>query len=409
MTRKCMIKGGLLLGVLLVPSLVLADRPLRSEDGAAGAVSQPATEDDQWLLRDGERIAVDPDLINSAWQQVPFQTRYFDIPEDQLEARWPALMRGLLIPYPSAEYLRVRIERFEDLREELGPEFDGDYERLSRDILHAWRLFLRGDLRAAKDHGMKLGAYGKVPAYFAQIIQAVYLTRSNQEKHQMLQDAADQVARYVKVLKEMKGDPQFEQDYMMLRLGYAYAIARIAEDVSPMVAIGRNYLFKISSAANDVLDVHERHPVALAFRAGIDANLIRVMGKAAGRLTFGARQGRAREYFEASFAEVSDMAIIHYEFANALLYMNKTRDAREMIDHLTLAQSIPPTFAMEALDSMYAAKRLREVEDFLRYGKSFRSYERSRRRHVRDTDENLYSVLRPPFLLNSEVQQVGAR
>ena len=47
---------------------------------------------------------------------------------------------------------------------------------------------------------MKLGAYGKVPAYFAQIIQAVYLTRSNQEKHQMLQDAADQVARYVKVL-----------------------------------------------------------------------------------------------------------------------------------------------------------------------------------------------------------------
>lgn len=409
MTGKGMIIGGMVLAVLLVPSEVLADRPLRSDKGVADAVIQPLTEDDHWLLRDGERIAVDPELINSAWQPAPFQTRYFDIPEDQLEARWPALMRGLLIPYPSAEYLRIRIERFEDLRAELGPDFHGDYERLSRDILYAWRLFLRGDLRAAKDHGMKLGAYGKVPAYFAQIIQAVYLTRSNLEKHQMLQDAADQVARYVKVLKEMKGDPQFEQDYMMLRLGYAYAIARIAEDVSPMVALGRNYLFKISSAANDVLDVHESHPVGLAFRAGIDANLIRVMGKAAGRLTFGARQGRAREYFEASFAEVSDMAIIHYEFANALLYMNKTRDAREMLEHLTLAQNIPPTFAMEALDSMYAAKRLREVEDFLRYGKSFRSYERSRRRHVRDTDENLYSVLRPPFLLTSEAQQVGAR
>ncbi len=408
MIGESMIRGGLLLGVLLVPSMVLADRMVSGQAGAT-TTDQPASEEDQWLLRDGERIAVDPDLINSAWQPVPFQTRYFDISADQLEERWPTLMRGLLIPYPSAEYLRIRIERFEDLRAELGPDFDGDYERLSREILHAWRLFLRGDLRAAKDHGMKLGAYGKVPAYFAQIIQAVYLTRSNLEKHQMLQDAADQVARYVKVLKEMKGDPQFEQDYMMLRLGYAYAIARIAEDVSPMVAIGRNYLFKISSAANDVLDVHERHPVGLAFRAGIDANLIRVMGKAAGRLTFGARQGRAREYFEASFAEVSDMAIIHYEFANALLYMNKTRDAREMIEHLTVAQSIPPTFAMEALDSMYAAKRLREVEDFLRYGKSFRSYERERRRHVRDTDENLYSVLQPPFLLTSDLQQVGAR
>lgn len=33
-----------------------------------------------------------------------------------------------------------------------------------------------------------------------------------------------------------------------------------------------------------------------------------------------------------------------------------------------------PSSAMEALDSIYAAQRLREVEDFLRYGKSF--YER---------------------------------
>ncbi|MFN3714045.1 MAG: hypothetical protein ACK4SX_10325 [Alcanivoracaceae bacterium] len=74
-------------------------------------------------------------------------------------------------------------------------------------------------------------------------------------------------------------------------------------------------------------------------------------------MTFGARQSRARDYFEASFAEVDDMAVIHYEFANALLYMNKARDAEEILDHLTRARNMSPGFAMEALDSMYAAER----------------------------------------------------
>lgn len=352
---------------------------------------------DDWLQGDRERVAVDHSVINGAWQPAPFASRHFDLTRQQIRAQWPQLMRALLIPYPSAEYLQLRIETFPELREELGENFDGDYQRLSNEIVHAWRLFLRGDFRAAKEHGMRLGAYGKMPAYFAQILQAIYLTDNITEKHQLLQDAANQVGNYAKVLKKMEGDPQFAEDYVTLRLGYAYAIARIAEDVSPIVAVARNYLFKISGAANDVLDIHERHPVGLAFRAGIDANLIRVMGKAVGRLTFGARQSRARDYFEESFREVGDIAIIHYEFANSLLYMNKLRDAQEALAHLRVASSTPPTFAMEALDSMYANKRLREVELLLASGRSFRAYERHRRRYVGKSDENLYSVLRPPY------------
>ncbi|MEE4249797.1 MAG: hypothetical protein V2I38_04350 [Alcanivoracaceae bacterium] len=395
--------------LVLVSQIAMAARADRETDyePLPAVISTQDAEDDSWILRDDQRVAVDRELIDRPWKAAPFETRFFDIPEDRLAEAWPRLMRGLLIPYPSAEYLKTRIEHFPELREELGPNFNDEYERLSHEILHAWRLFFRGDFRAAKDHGMKLGAYGKVPAYFAQIIQAIYLTESNQEKHQMLQDAADQVAVYVKVLKEMEGDPRFKEDIMMLRLGYAYAIARIAEDMPVMVSLARNYLFKISAASNDVLAVHENHPVGLAFRAGIDANLIRVVGKAVGRLTFGARQTRAQGYFEESFAVVDDIAIIHYEYANALLYINKSRDAEEIIEHLMLAQSLPPAFAMEALDSMYANKRLREVQDFLRYGKSFRAYERMRRDYVSKTDENLYSVLKPPFLLTEEGEQVG--
>ena len=408
--RAMNLLNSLLVVLLLVSTQITwaarADRDSEREPLPVVSSGQNA-EDDPWILRDEDRVAVDKELINRPWRPVPFETRFFDIPEDRLAEAWPRLMRGLLIPYPSAEYLKERIERFPELREELGANFNGEYDRLSHEILHAWRLFFRGDFRAAKEHGMKLGAYGKVPAYFSQIIQAIYLTESNQEKHQMLQDAADQVAAYVKVLEEMEGDPRFKEDFMMLRLGYAYAIARIAEDMPVMVSLARNYLFKISAASNDVLAVHENHPVGLAFRAGIDANLIRVVGKAVGRLTFGARQTRAQGYFEDSFAVVDDIAIIHYEYANALLYINKTRDAQEIIDHLTLAQSLPPAFAMEALDSMYANKRLREVQDFFRYGKSFRAYERMRRDYVSKTDENLYSVLKAPFLLTQEGEQLG--
>jgi hypothetical protein len=360
-------------------------------------------EENEWAQKESERIAVDASVIGRSWNQVPFQTRYFDYSYEEIERRWPQFMRALLIPFPSPAYLQRRIETFPELRAELGPDFDGDYERLSRNTVHAWRLFFRGDFREAKEWGVQFGAYGKVPAYFSQIIYAVYLSDTQDDKHQLLQDAANQVAVYARVLKEMEQSEEFRDDYMVMRLGYAYAIARIAEEVSPPVAVARNYLFKISGAANDVLAIKPDHPVGLAFRAGIDAGLIRTMGKAAGRLTFGAKQSRAKDYFEESFNKVDDLSIIHYEYANALLYMNKTREATDALQHLRRAMAIQPLFAMEALDAMYAAKRFREVDDFLKYGRSFRSFDRKRRRYVRKTDENLYNVLSPPFLITEYV------
>ena len=371
------------------------------EDDAAGA--EEVSEEENWSQKDEDKIAVDERVLNKPWNPVPFRTDVFNYTDAQMKERWPYLMRALLIPFPSAEYLEKRIEYFPELKEELGPEFNGDYEMLSRQILQAWRLFFRGEFRAARDHGKKFGAFGKIPAYFSQIIYAVYLSDTQTEKHQLLQDTANQVAGYVKVLKEMKDHPEFREDYVTLRLGYAYAIARIAEEVSPAVAVMRNYLFKISGACNDVLDINPEHPVALAFRAGIDANLIRTMGKAAGRLTFGARESRAEEYFGESFSKVNDLAIIHYEFANALLYMNKKRELQEALLHLQTAMYIHPGFAMEALDSMYAAKRMRELQDFISYRRSFRSYDRKRRKYVKETDENLHNITMPPFLITEYV------
>ena len=83
------------------------------------------------------------------------------------------------------------------MKAELGPEFDGNYQHLSDEILEAWRFFFREDFRAAKEHGSRLGAYGKITAYLAQSVYAVYLTDTREEKLQLLQDVANQITDYL--------------------------------------------------------------------------------------------------------------------------------------------------------------------------------------------------------------------
>ncbi|MGB2247713.1 MAG: hypothetical protein ACPH3N_08585 [Alcanivorax sediminis] len=376
----------------------------RSELRAMAEQSRKSVEEtDGWQT---DKVAVDEGAIKGAWSPVPFQPRYFDYPPEKLKAKWGELTRAIRVPFPSADYLQERIERFPLLKEELGPDFDGDYEALSQQILHTWRLFFRGDFRDAKDYGAQLGAFGKLPAYLAQSIQALYLTESREKKLDMLQDVANQIADYVDVLKEMKEEPRFKEDYMVLRLGYAFAIGRLAEEATPLEALRKNYLFKVSNALDDAVDIDPDHPVALAMQAAKDANIIRVVGKLLGRLTFGARLSRVEDGFAASFQQVDDLAIVHYEYANSLIYVNRNRDIYRAFDQFNTAIGIHPKSAMEALDSMYAAKRFKEIQDYyLNYKQSFRSFERERREYMEVKDENLYNVLKPPFLVSEYIKR----
>lgn len=159
-----------------------------------------------------ERVPVTQAIVEGSWNMDPFQARFFDYPPALLEQRWPELIRAIRVPYPSAAYLRARLERFPALKAELGPAFDDDYQALSAEILHAWRLFFRGGFREAKDYGAKLGAFGKLPAYLSQCIYAVYLSDTREEKIELLEDVANQITDYVDVLKAMEDEPEFQED-----------------------------------------------------------------------------------------------------------------------------------------------------------------------------------------------------
>jgi hypothetical protein len=335
---------------------------------------------------------VDRTVIERQWNAAPFNPRFFSYTPQQIEQNWPKFMRALRVPYPSKAYLEDRYNRFAIFRDSY-PNFDGDFEQLHRDVVEVWRLFFRGDFQASLKKGETLGVAGRIPGKLSQIIYAIYLEPELDKKHMLLQDAANAVAEYGDALNQMKKEKKYWDDYVMIRVGYAYAIGRIAEDVPIPVAIARNYVFKVMGAANDVNDMAPNHPIGLGFKAGIDANVVRKVGKATGRITFGAKQSDVEEYFKQAFAIAPDVSILRYEYANALMYVNKKRQIDKAMEELRRGAQIRPTYAMEALDAMYAAKRLKEVEALAKSPMSFRSFERKRLKHQKDRNENLYCVL----------------
>lgn len=356
------------------------------------ALKQKAAQEGDFELDEKSRIAVDRTVIERQWNAAPFNPRFFSYTPEQIEQNWPKFMRALRVPYPSKAYLQDRYQRFDIFRESY-PNFNGDFDQLHRDVVEVWRLFFRGDFQASLKKGETLGVAGRIPGKLSQIIYSIYLEPELDKKHMLLQDAANAVAEYGDALNQMKKEKKYWDDYVMIRVGYAYAIGRIAEDVPIPVAIARNYVFKVMGAANDVNDMAPNHPIGLGFKAGIDANVVRKVGKATGRITFGAKQSDVEEYFKQAFAIAPDVSILRYEYANALMYVNKKRQIDKAIEELRRAAQIRPTYAMEALDAMYAAKRLKEVEALAKSSMSFRSFERKRLKHQKDRNENLYCVL----------------
>ena len=345
------------------------------------------------------RIPVDEALIESPWKTVPFDQDRFTYSFNEIRERWPEFMRGLRIPYPSPAYLKDRYSRFPDMMRDLGYQ-DADWQQHSLNVLEVWQAFFRGDFRKARDLGIKYGGYAQVPGVFSQILQAIYLTDSHEKKQMLLQDAIDRIEYYGKATPFLPHQDEFHQDYVIFRLGLAYAVGRLAEDEPVPVMLANGYAPLVVNAGTEAQAVDPDHPMVLALNAVFDANVIRRVGKAAGKWTLGAEQGNATELLAQSLEEVDDVAITQYEYANSLLYMKDVAAIDEALVHLQKAAELPARFSMEELDAMYAQKRLREVQALKASGDGFSGFDRARRKHMKKTGVNLYCVTCPPFLIN---------
>lgn len=345
-----------------------------------------------------EDIPVDERIFLETWSKVPYDTSYFTYTDEQLKEKWDYLMRGMKVPYPSAAYIKKQFEKYPFLKEGI-EDFNGDYAALEKRYLHAWRLFFAGDFQEAREVGLKLGPMGNVPSLFAQLMYAIYLTDRQSVKYMLLQDVSNVARQYFKDIEPMEEDPETKAFAAAVRLGYAYAIARIAEESPIPIVVARRYIGKIKGNSDLITEIMPDHPLGHAFRAGVDAGIMRRVGKFTGRMTYGARTTTVEESFSEALELAPDIPIVSYEYGNALIYMNRKRDLNKAMKHLEQATQMRPQFSMDALDTMYAYKRLQEVKLYALNYRSFRKFEKARRKFSKATDRNLTSVLTPPLTM----------
>ena len=369
-----------------------------------GAVAQAAPVDQAYqrardAFAQSHRFTVDPAVVDAPWRPVPFEKAPFTYTFDEIRQLWPQLMRGLRLPFPSPDYLKARYTRFPDLYRDLYYQ-DQDWQQHSENALEVWQAFLRGDLRHARDLGQHYGGYARVPGILAQITYAVYLAPSETAKEQLLQQAIDQIQRQANKEQVLPSEKALIADYCMYRLGFSYAVARLAEDQSVPVILGSNYVPMVINRATEMLAVDPDHPLALALSSSLEANVVRRVGKTAGKLTFAADTRDAETAFGKALKAVDDMAIVRYEYANSLLYTGQPGALKRAQRQLTLASKEPALYSMEWLDRAYARKRLKEIKALRASGMSFARFDRKRRKYMARHDINLYAVTGKPFLVD---------
>ena len=348
--------------------------------------------------RDFDPLPVDDRIVeDKEWREVPFDTSAFDYSHEEMEELWPEIMRGLRAPFPDADYIEYLANEYPHAMEDVDTFEEGEYEEFSRQVLDVWAMFFRGDFREARDTGRELGPLGMMPGYLSQIMYAIYLAERQSDKYQLLQHVANEVDEYFELIQELKEDDDMRarETAALVLLGHAYAIARIAEESPIPVAIHRGYIQLVKDAADEIIEIIPEHPLANAFLAGVDAGIMRRVGRGTGRLTYGARTRTVNEAFAKAFEEAPDVPILKYEYANALLYMSRRRELDRALELLEATTRFNPIFSMDALDTMYAFKRLQEIRLFDEEYESFRRFERDRRNFTEVSDRNLTNVLTP--------------
>jgi hypothetical protein len=264
------------------------------------------------------------------------------------------------------------------------------------------RDFLAGNFQEAYRGGIKLGAIGWEVAGLSEFIYAYYLADRQSVKYMMLQDVIHQFDKYRKDIKRMLTDKNLavRANAKLLELGYAYAMGRLAEEQPVAAILARGYLPKIREAVDSVLAVDPNNPLAMALDAGISSDIIRRVGKFTGRITYSARTDNIVENFERANKEAPGQALVLYEFANSLIYTDYKRYINRAMILFAEAVRTRPRFAMQALDSMYAYKRLQEVRIYALDYRSFRRFDSDRRHFTDVTDRNLTNVLAPTLTLD---------
>ncbi len=299
-------------------------------------------------------------VADDTWKPFPYDQSAFDYSGDKLREAWPRLTRGFgaHYPFPDADWVVSMATKHPDALEKTvaaGTGFSGKPEEAqvyAEKLQDVWRKVFRGDFAQAKKDGLALGVGGQVPGLFAQVLYAMFLAPTQDEKQRLLEEVISYTDEAGPLLN---ADP-------IAQFGRAYAKARLAEDLPVPVVLKRGYTSDIPKELDALLAQQPNQPFALALYGGYEAGVIRKVGKLVGKMTYGVSADKMEQYFARSFRAADDLPIGHYEYANALGYVYVEDEEQKALEQLKKAVAIKPINAMEALEVTHAQQLLKKAQ-----------------------------------------------
>lgn len=303
---------------------------------------------------------------NDNWTNPRMPVKY-DFSGDKLEKAWPMLTRGSMIPFPTGETVRRALEKKPDLKDKL-PIVNNDYDAYAKKLQDAFRMLYEGDLKGAKKAGMALGPAGLIPAMYAQIYYAMHVAQTEDEKQALLKEAIRLNEEGIRLLSP-EGSKNVSADVLKTYpelvfawFGVNYAKSRYTEDLGKVAAIGTGYVGDMKKGLEKLVAVYPQHTFSVATLGGIHAGIIDKSGAMMASMTYGAKAEKMEDYFRDALRQQPDLAVVHKEYAVAMMraYGDDAKD--KAVAELQKAISLQPKSSVEALEQATSRKLLAKYQ-----------------------------------------------
>ena len=282
-------------------------------------------------------------MAKPAWTAFPHDAKAFAYTGDALKKAWPTLHAGDTEPYPDAKRAAALLKA----AGKAAPK-GVDADALAVQLQDAWRVFHRGDFKAAFDAGEALGPIGASVATKAIGIHATYLVDGE----------AEQLKRYELAAKLAEGAVKALPDEANSHYRLAFALGRYSQGISIAKALKQGIAGKVRDALDTALELAPRHAEAHTALALYHAEIINKIGAMIGGLTYGAKASEAESHIKTALKLTPDSPIAHIEYGNVLMLLHGDKQEDAAAAAYEKAAKLKPADAMEALDAAYAREQL---------------------------------------------------